>query len=219
MNQSKFILKMVPGILLALVLVSSAGADTISYFQTGNVSSLGTANIAFDITPFDSTLGTLNSVTMSAEVNVSGSSQLWSPDEFATLSVIFANSLDAVPELGWGATVASFSDSTPLWYYDYDFGEGYAQLDGSGNSYAGPTTITSGFGRFAGPNPFSIGLQLSGLASSTGLGDTLVFSFDGNASLSYEYKYTPAPVPEPTTMMLLGLGLAGIAGARRKFRK
>ncbi|MCU0770713.1 MAG: PEP-CTERM sorting domain-containing protein [Verrucomicrobia bacterium] len=58
---------------------------------------------------------------MTAEVNVSGSAQLWSADEEAVLTVQFLNTLEAVPEMGWDETVAAFADSSPLWYYDYDY--------------------------------------------------------------------------------------------------
>jgi hypothetical protein len=200
-------------VLVAGLLASPALADTLSYYQFGQVYSSppGPTSFNFDITPFDATLGTLNSVTMTAEVNVSGSAQLWSSDEYAELSVSFSNTLGPVAEMGWDPTVANFANTSPLWYYDYDFLEGYVQLSGSGNYYSGPTTITSGFGRFAGPDFFSITLGLSGLVSSTGFGDTLVSSFDGDARLSYEYDFTP--VPEPATLSLLVLG--GLAVLRR----
>lgn len=214
MNNLKHFTPLTCVALIALVLATeSAVAETISYYQYGQVRSAPPGPVAFNfaITPFDSELGTLNSVTMSAEVNVSGSAQLWSSDEYAELLVNFSNTLGAVPELGWSPTVAKFTGSTPLWYYDYDFEEGYAQLSGSGNKYSGPTTITSGFGRFLGAATFSLGLNLSASVSSTGgSGDTRDFSYDGDARLSYEYDYTPAEVPEPSAFVLLGVGGVGM---------
>jgi hypothetical protein len=218
MNGTKLTMRLVLGLSLASVLASSAVGETESYFQVGHVYSSPPGPITFDfvITPFDASLGTLNSVTVYAEVNVSGSAQLWSADEFATLSVEWRNTLAAVSELGWGSTEAKYgAEEVPLWYYDYDFGEGYVQETGSGNKTAGPTTITSGFGRFAGAAPFTIGLVLTSDISATGFGNTLASSYDGNATLSYEYDYTPAAIPEPSTTTLVLLGLIVIAGIKR----
>jgi hypothetical protein len=195
---------------LPMMLACPASADTLEYWQNRN--SLGDWS-PFQIIPFDSSLGTLNSVTVSAEVNVSGSAQLWSTFEDSELSVTFSTTLAALSEMGWGPTVASFSDTSPLWYYDYDLGEGYAALDGSGNNTA-YNTITAGFGRFVGVDPFDIPLQLFGEAESTYLGDTLVSSYDGTASLYYSYDYTV--IPEPASTALLGIGLLGLMAFRRR---
>ncbi len=191
---------------LLMALTPFARAETIEYWQNRN--SLGDWT-PFQIMPFDSSLGTLNSVTMSAEVNVSGSAQLWSTFEDSELSVTFSTTLAPVSEMGWGPTVALFSDSAPLAYYDYDLGEGYVQLDGSGNNFAF-NTITAGFGRFVGVDPFEIPLQLFGEAESTYPEDILASSYDGTASLYYSYDYTV--IPEPASGVLLGMSLARLDG-------
>ncbi len=164
--------------------------------------------------PFDTRLGTLHSVTMSAEVNVSGSAQFWSPYEDSELSVNFSTTLAPLLEMEWGPTVATFSGSTPLWYYDYDLSEGYAQLAGSGSDTAF-NTITEDFGRLLDPSPFYLALQLFGQATSTYPEDTLVSSYDGTASLYYSYEYTPSEVPEPACTVLLGMGFLGLLAFRR----
>ena len=114
--------------MMILALAAPAVAEKISYFPTGNVKSVppGPTYFAFDITPFDSIFygGSLNSVTMSMEVNVSGSAELWSSDPNATLTFNFTNTLDAVPEMGWGPTVASFAgiadyNSPNAYYLDF----------------------------------------------------------------------------------------------------
>jgi hypothetical protein len=178
----------------------------------------GPTYFVFDITPFDSSLGTLNNVTMYAEVNVSGTAQLWSLEEYSTLSYESSATLDPITEMGWDDNVASFNGSELLYNPYYDLGwEAVLIIPGSDNT-AVLNTIYTDFGRFAGADLFQIGLTLAGEASSTGLYDYVEFTYDGNATLSYEYDYTPASIPEPAATLLLGIGLVGIAAFRR-FKK
>jgi hypothetical protein len=225
MNKGK-LLTLVVGILFASVMASQAGADTLTGYASGSLngydwndssghSTNSPVTVYLDITPFDTSLGTLNSVTMYAEVNASGSVQAWYYGLIGTLTYSLSNTL-AVAEMG--DTVASDSGSVLMTLGVPVYGELYFAF-ANANKYS-ITTLTSGFGRFlAGPDPFQVSLTLAGTASSDDPYLTDVyFDFDGNASLIYEYNYTP-PAPVPGAFWLLGSGLIGLVGVRRKFRK
>jgi hypothetical protein len=216
--------KLLTGLAVAIALVNAAGADVITGYASTNIYCNADpydspVSVTLDITPFDTTLGTLNSVTMYAEVNVSGSTQIWSVNHpTTTLSYDYSNTL-FVAEMG--STVARAAGSEVLDNPDWDWGyEMSALIPVSGNGYT-ITTITSGFGRFvAGVDSFPILLTLAGSASSTyesTYEDFVSFSYDGNAMVSYEYDYTP--IPEPSTLALLawlGLAVAGTYARRRR---
>jgi hypothetical protein len=171
----------------------------------------------FVIDPFDTTLGTLNSVTMLVELNVSGVTSLSTPEETGVYGD-FRVVLDAMPEMGWEDTEATCGGyGEPLWFDEYagESGEWQSGLSESGNTYLGPDTIYADFGRFLGTDPFEIELSLFGDAWTEGSG-TPVSAYDGNAHLEYWYDYTPGVVPEPSSLLCLLCGIGGMGGLVRR---
>jgi hypothetical protein len=228
MTAGKLLEKSLAGLVVAILLANVAGAAIVTGYASGNIYSNADpydspVSITLDITPFDTTLGTLNSVTMYAEVNVSGSTQIWSINQpTTTLTYDYSNTL-FVAEMGSTVASAAGSEVCDNPYWD-EYAEMFAIFPVSGNNYT-VNTITTDFGRFvAGPDPFQIVLTLAGSASSTWestYDDYVVFSYDGNASVSYEYDYTPAAVvPEPTAIIIWSLlgALAITVGRRRRHK-
>ena len=129
---------------------------TVNGWYWDDASGLNTSNpvmATLDITPFDATQGTLNSVTLFAEVNASGSLQAWYYGLLsADLSYSLSNTL-TVTEMG--DTVVSDAGIVPMPIGDPDYGQLYFGF-ANANNYT-ITTLTSGFGRFlTGPDPFPV---------------------------------------------------------------
>ena len=124
MTAIKFFKKLVMGALIVSTMASTALADIIDsgtlFLQVGSNSNLTAA--AFNITPFDTDLGTLNSVYMHVILTVEGVAQLWTYEASSTINYTANNTLDAVIEMGWGPSAAILSGSQEIFNYAFEYG-------------------------------------------------------------------------------------------------
>lgn len=209
-------------IVVAMVSASSAGADILPY--SSSLTWYGYQS-SFLITPFDSSMGTLNSVTMSAEVHVEGSASIWASytSSHGTDAILDGwTRFDEVPELGWGTTEARFSDGsgsvTPYdTYYRKDWGHFFDEGEPrSAVGYAGPTRIFGNFGRFEGTEYFDLNPDSELSVSNTPYYEMKGMEIDAGMYVIYEYDYTPRAVPEPSSLIALGALVTPLLAFRRR---
>ncbi len=214
----------------ALILIgatAAADAATVSYTATTGPTyqSANAFPTSLNIQKFDTTLGTLNSATLTmgldvlATINVNNFSGLAQVLISASSSTPFTISL-ASPVLSLGATAAATVLGVPL------------PLATGLNTYAGIPTTASNFLPLSGLQQaaFSgVGLNFLALTISnpnpTGVsgiatGDNIFYNGSATAilNLQIDYDYNSA-APEPASMALLGVSLAGLAALRRRRQK
>lgn len=226
-------------ILLALALFATAvtsQADVIT--QTVNFGTV-TGGSQFYFDQFDTSLGTLNEVTLSWTVNSSISTASITNQNTGTVTVskiTFTNTVEGyVPSVGdtgdLVAEVGRTKNHTPAGgTVTLNQGQSYTVNNIVFNGFTQTDTYTSAdanFTAFQGTgsvplyltNTFGATPTASGSGSTTSWLTSITGSTTGNLQVTYSYTAAPiAPVPEPPAVILGGAGLLFVAGFALKKR-
>ncbi len=206
---------------------SAASAATVTYSATlGDQTTNYTGRAITGISQFDSSLGTLNSATITLEGSVSGGIQYESLDASgatvtldlsATVSVS-TNALGAIvvalPELISNESVTAFDGTI-------DFaGTSGGSVGGLFATATNSAVLTgAALAEFIGTGFVNFTMDGTGTSEATGPGNlaTIFQTLAGGiVTVTYDYDDAPAPVPLPAGAPLLLLGLGALGVARRK---
>ncbi len=222
--------------LFALALIAAAGgaqADTVS-FNFANPETPTEINQTGTLALFDSSLGTLNSVSISLDgsstalIDLTNKISSTGPQRVratSTVDLIFQSSITGLDAILAGILFPSLTNATPSVTLNPGETASFGPLTAS-ESYALTTAdlagITNSFAAVGGGS-FNIScISESGFALTGGGGqiDSSQTTTAGcGAAIVYDYTPTPAqpnPVPEPASMALIGLGALGLAAIRRR---
>lgn len=215
------------GICLGLMVgfaASSARADTISYSDSISLQSTNwTKSLTFD--KFDTTLGTLNSITFTLDGYVLGTGKAENMD--ATDADITLD-LEAMLKLKRPSGTL-IVESLPL----FESIDHVAAFDGVADFLGADTIIHSGVSAsdseavtlisssdkalfsIAGSGTIALPVTASGISSASGPGNVSEqFGTQASANVSVVYDYTP--LPEPMTLSLLALGSLALIRRRKR---
>lgn len=219
--------------LLALALVAATGAAqaaTISY-NFANAETPTEINQSGSLGLFDSSLGTLNSVTISLDgsstalIDLTNKVSSTGPQRVratSTVDLFFNSSISGLDSILTAILFPQLVNSTPLVTLNPGESQSFGPLNAA-DTYTLTTADLSGItNSFAavGGGTFNISCSsLSGFNLTGGGGqiDSSQTTTAGcGATVTYDYTVPTTPVPEPTSMALVGLGALGLAAARRR---
>jgi len=211
--------------LLALALIAAAGGAQAAVISFSNSFGLATTGWTHNLTlqQFDTTLGSLNSVTFNYGGSVSSAFSVESLDGAA--ATVTANSSAALLFGGPISQTVNISGSTSQALSAFD---GTIDFGGTSGANIGPVlasdaasvVILSGLASFIGTGAYDVNVTASGKSNASGSGNLLsMVNTQALANITVIYDYTarpPVAVPEPASMALVGLGMMGLAAVRRR---
>jgi hypothetical protein len=204
-------------LLAAMSLASaSAFADSYSVTMSGTPSGATDLSSAVSFAGFNSSLGTLNSVTISLSADVVGTVNVANWSASAKTGTV---SLDALLGFGTGSVASTFYTGN-VYTQSYSLASGDSVDLGGVKTVAGSVSYSTGLAYFL-TSSVTGTAGVKALSHSVGGEDVDTwFITSALSSGTVTYNYTAA-VPEPETygMLLAGLGLVGAIARRKNARR
>ncbi|MDD4914376.1 MAG: choice-of-anchor E domain-containing protein [Methylococcales bacterium] len=203
---------------------------TYNYGAADNLQKLSTYPIALNITDFDTSLGTLESVTVSYTGNIGVTVNGDNPDPTIDNIHLTLGGLQQFTSTAFSGTlllnISADTDNVSIpaaTTTDGTFTNSYSGQNTAGTTFSLPTTLT-GF-ESSSPGTWVLNASASGTSGFSGGNgdDTVGFKTTEATAVTVTYNYTNpsissgSAIPEPTSIALLASGLLGF-GFRRKNR-